>query len=101
MMCKILDEKCPESAPHKPYVGFRYVNPLTEYTLEQMEKYARNKLKRSNKRLCMVKFYKHLAMEWKEQSHLHSIHSIVAQLQDPALMLFISSMRIGNFIFFC
>lgn len=38
-MCKILDEKCPESAPHKPYVGFRYVNPLTEYTLEQMEKY--------------------------------------------------------------
>ena len=39
MMCRILDEKCPESAPHKPYVGFRYVNPLTEFTLEQMEKY--------------------------------------------------------------
>ena len=53
MMCKILDEKCPESA-HKPYVGFRYVNPLTEYTLEQMEKYARNKLKRANKRFYMV-----------------------------------------------
>jgi len=38
MMCKILDEKCPESAPHKPYVGFRYANPLTEFTLEEMEK---------------------------------------------------------------
>lgn len=38
MMCKILDEKCPESAPHKPYVGFRYANPLTEVTLEQMER---------------------------------------------------------------
>ena len=45
MMCKILDEKCPESAPHRPYVGFRYVNPLTEYTLEQMEKYAHGKFR--------------------------------------------------------
>jgi len=38
MMCEILDQKCPESAPHKPYVGFRYANPLTELTLEQMER---------------------------------------------------------------
>ena len=29
-MCKILDKTCPESAPHKPYVAFRYANPLTE-----------------------------------------------------------------------
>lgn len=29
-MCKILDERCPESAPHKPYVAFRYADPLTE-----------------------------------------------------------------------
>jgi protoporphyrin/coproporphyrin ferrochelatase len=29
-MCKILDKTHPESAPHKPYVAFRYANPLTE-----------------------------------------------------------------------
>ena len=34
-MCKILDKISPETAPHKPYVAFRYANPLTE------EMYAR------------------------------------------------------------
>jgi len=29
-MCKILDRERPQSAPHKPYVAFRYANPLTE-----------------------------------------------------------------------
>lgn len=29
-MCKILDKISPETAPHKPYVAFRYANPLTE-----------------------------------------------------------------------
>jgi len=29
-MCKILDKINPETAPHKPYVAFRYANPLTE-----------------------------------------------------------------------
>ncbi|KAF2138192.1 uncharacterized protein K452DRAFT_290782 [Aplosporella prunicola CBS 121167] len=29
-MCKILDEISPATAPHKPYVAFRYANPLTE-----------------------------------------------------------------------
>nr|OQO20148.1 hypothetical protein B0A51_10959 [Rachicladosporium sp. CCFEE 5018] len=29
-MCKILDAERPESAPHLPYVAFRYANPLTE-----------------------------------------------------------------------
>jgi ferrochelatase len=29
-MCKILDQTCPETAPHKPYVAFRYADPLTE-----------------------------------------------------------------------
>lgn len=38
MMCTLLDKISPESAPHKAYVGFRYANPLTEITLEQMEK---------------------------------------------------------------
>lgn len=29
-MCKILDQISPATAPHKPYVAFRYANPLTE-----------------------------------------------------------------------
>ena len=29
-MCKILDKMSPETAPHKPYVAFRYADPLTE-----------------------------------------------------------------------
>lgn len=29
-MCKMLDNISPETAPHKPYVAFRYANPLTE-----------------------------------------------------------------------
>ena len=29
-MCKILDQTSPETAPHKPYVAFRYADPLTE-----------------------------------------------------------------------
>lgn len=40
LMCKQLDKLSPETAPHKHYVGFRYVEPLTETTLEQIEKDA-------------------------------------------------------------
>lgn len=29
-MCKVLDRISPETAPHKPYVAFRYADPLTE-----------------------------------------------------------------------
>lgn len=29
-MCKMLDHVSPETAPHKPYVAFRYADPLTE-----------------------------------------------------------------------
>ncbi|XP_053379818.1 ferrochelatase, mitochondrial-like [Mercenaria mercenaria] len=36
-MIEILDKISPETAPHKFYIGFRYVNPLTEDALEQME----------------------------------------------------------------
>lgn len=35
-MCKILDQTSPETAPHKPYVAFRYANPLTEHMYAQM-----------------------------------------------------------------
>jgi len=37
LMCQRLDELCPESAPHKAYVGFRYAKPLTEEALELLE----------------------------------------------------------------
>ncbi|CAG7564163.1 unnamed protein product [Fusarium equiseti] len=37
-MCKILDKISPETAPHKPYVAFRYANPLTEEMYEQLLK---------------------------------------------------------------
>jgi ferrochelatase len=35
-MCKILDQTSPETAPHKPYVAFRYANPLTEHVYQQL-----------------------------------------------------------------
>ncbi|KAL2313733.1 Ferrochelatase, mitochondrial [Schizosaccharomyces pombe] len=37
-MCKILDKKCPESAPHLPFVAFRYAPPLTEDMLDELKK---------------------------------------------------------------
>lgn len=36
--CKRLDELSPSTAPHKPYVAFRYANPLTPDTYAQMQK---------------------------------------------------------------
>ncbi|KAI9712111.1 MAG: ferrochelatase hem15 [Bogoriella megaspora] len=35
-MCKILDQISPETAPHKPYVAFRYADPLTEHMYTQL-----------------------------------------------------------------
>ena len=35
-MCKILDRLSPETAPHKPYVAFRYAAPLTEEMYQQL-----------------------------------------------------------------
>ncbi|XP_053888304.1 ferrochelatase, mitochondrial [Malaclemys terrapin pileata] len=37
-MVKLLDEMSPHTAPHKYYIGFRYVHPLTEEAIEEMEK---------------------------------------------------------------
>lgn len=34
--CKILDKSNPETAPHKPYVAFRYARPYTEDTLQKL-----------------------------------------------------------------
>ncbi|KAB5549304.1 hypothetical protein PHYPO_G00065840 [Pangasianodon hypophthalmus] len=36
-MVKLLDEMSPGTAPHKFYIGFRYVHPLTEEAIEEME----------------------------------------------------------------
>lgn len=36
-VCEILDKTNPETGPHKPYVAFRYADPLTEETLEAMK----------------------------------------------------------------
>lgn len=36
-MAALLDEMNPESAPHKPYVAFRYANPLTEELARQLK----------------------------------------------------------------
>ncbi|KAG7773468.1 hypothetical protein KL922_005376, partial [Ogataea haglerorum] len=35
-VCEKLDVESPETAPHRPYVAFRYANPLTEETYKQM-----------------------------------------------------------------
>ena len=35
-MCKVLDKISPQTAPHKPYVAFRYANPLTEHMYQQL-----------------------------------------------------------------
>lgn len=43
LVTKILDEISPQTAPHKYYVGFRYANPLTEDTIEEMERFVRCK----------------------------------------------------------
>ncbi|CAN6627169.1 ferrochelatase, mitochondrial [Trichomonascus vanleenenianus] len=34
--CKLLDKISPQTGPHKPYVAFRYANPLTDYTYERL-----------------------------------------------------------------
>jgi len=38
LMCAKLDVLRPETAPHKYYVGFRYADPMTPDTLEQIRK---------------------------------------------------------------
>ena len=37
-MCALLDEMNPETAPHKPYVAFRYAKPLTDECAEEMKR---------------------------------------------------------------
>lgn len=37
-MCKLLDQQSPATAPHKPYIAFRYAHPLTEEAIDAMER---------------------------------------------------------------
>lgn len=37
LLCSKLDQVSPETAPHKSYVGFRYVTPFTEDTIKEIE----------------------------------------------------------------
>jgi len=36
-LCALLDELHPSTAPHKPYIGFRYAKPLVENAAKQMK----------------------------------------------------------------
>jgi hypothetical protein len=38
LLCQKLDKLSPETGPHKYYVAFRYASPLTEDTLDLLEK---------------------------------------------------------------
>lgn len=40
LLTESLDKISPESAPHKHYVAFRYVNPLTEHAIKSLEEDA-------------------------------------------------------------
>lgn len=37
-LCKKLDEISPETGPHRHYVAFRYADPLTEVTMQEIER---------------------------------------------------------------
>lgn len=37
LLCEQLDKVSPETAPHKPYVGFRYVTPFAHEALQEIE----------------------------------------------------------------
>ncbi|KAK9509462.1 hypothetical protein O3M35_006774 [Rhynocoris fuscipes] len=38
LLCQKLDNLSPSTAPHKHYIAFRYVSPLTEEAIEEIEK---------------------------------------------------------------
>ncbi|CAG9855103.1 unnamed protein product [Phyllotreta striolata] len=38
LMCEMLDQKSPETAPHKSYVAFRYVPPFTKDAFTELKK---------------------------------------------------------------
>lgn len=73
-VCKILDQISPDTAPHKPYVAFRYAKPLTEDMLEQMKK---DGVRRA------VAFSQY--PQWSASTSASSVHELYRQTQihDP------------------
>ena len=42
-LVQVLDEISPKSAPHRHYIGFRYAHPLTEESIQKMERFIFDK----------------------------------------------------------
>ncbi|KAJ1501068.1 ferrochelatase hem15 [Coelomomyces lativittatus] len=38
LLTTLLDQMSPETAPHRPFIGFRYAHPLTEEAIQEMKK---------------------------------------------------------------
>lgn len=77
-VCQRLDEICPDLAPHKPYVAFRYAKPLTEETLVQMKQ---DGVKRA------VAFSQY--PQWSASTSASSMHELWRQTQklDPERLI--------------
>ena len=58
-MVQLLDQISPETAPHKFYIGFRYANPLTEDSIDEMERCGQETLSY----VCMHVFYEWLSRQ--------------------------------------
>lgn len=73
-VCQRLDEISPETAPHKPYVAFRYAKPLTEEMLLQLKQ---DGVKRA------VAFSQY--PQWSNSTSASSVHELWRQTQmlDP------------------
>lgn len=90
-MCAKLDKISPSTAPHKHYVAFRYVEPLTESTFEQVQKYV-----------LLINFEHHvslyifLGMVPTELCCFHNILNTVVLLVVQVLMPFIHTSKISK-----
>lgn len=91
-MCEKLDKISPSTAPHKHYVAFRYVDPLTESTFEQVQKYVLN----VNYTKHFVNLFTFLEMVLKELFYFHNILNTVVLPVVQVLMPFIHISKISK-----
>lgn len=85
LLCKKLDAVSPSTAPHKPYVAFRYVPPYTEDAFTSIEKYAMAlQLLYAINDFCLI----FVEMVLNVLLFSHSIRSTAVLLQVPASMLY-------------
>jgi len=99
LLCKKLDEISPETAPHKYYVAFRYVDPLTDDTLERIHKYGCQKM--CSVVRCNIMHKESLkpffsVMGYNIPYFFLSTLNIVVRLQVLVLMLYIIITRQGD-----